>query len=229
MLFKQAKTRKNPFELAKPKQEKTFLQFKKGIDYGEIQVDELIYRVIVKEGSVYNYFYIGNPYKLGLCNRDGIADKNKKVMILQSKDNELYLVITPDGRNVKCGKIYTIFEYRTFLHYIPKLNEIHDINTADEIKFSIAKTLTLFKAIGAGIDGVEFEGYKLTFVEKLSNVNQQKEQQNVNITETVDLEVEDTTESSDTVDVSGFVQQDYEYESDNDDNEFDDVDIKEAT
>mgnify|MGYP001301547718 CR=1 FL=1 len=167
-------TRQNPM-LAHSKInkiQKTFVKFK-NVPYGEWQINQAVYRIKKKNGILYNLLFIGNPYKIGLAEykNDGIKEelKSKKGILLQSNTDDLFFVINDEGRNTKISKTWATLEIRTLLHYVPKLNSLLDINEENEILFNIDDNKQSFMAIGLGIDGVMFEGYKLQYVKKLHN------------------------------------------------------------
>ena len=157
-------TRNNPLKPIKRKKITTFLKFK-NVEPGTIQYNELVYKIIFNKNSISNIMYIGNLYRICDFSTDG-------VMILQNKNNEMFLVITSEGKKPILSRIYGKIDYRTYLHYIPKMQEYMDHNDINnEALFTIDEEKTEFIAIGEGIENMKFEGYKINFVKKLKEKN----------------------------------------------------------
>jgi len=167
MLFTQS-TRKNPTEEPKTANNaaKTFIRFKNRKP-GEWQTNHAVYRIKKKNDVFYNYLYIGNPYVIGLAEKTDNKPIGRPGILLQSNNGELYFVVHKEGRMSKPSNTWAVLEIRTLLFYVPKLNELLQPDEENELLFNISDNSEEFIAVGIGIDGIMFNGYKLTYVKKL--------------------------------------------------------------
>jgi len=152
--------RNDIFVVPKTKKRTTFLSWKKK---GTIQKNELIYKIKKNNTDLYNMIYIGNAYKLGF--------NDKKVMLLQSKDNELFLIVNDEGYVLRQYNPYCSYDLRASLHYVPILINLYNYNEPSEHLFEINEELEEFTAIGEGITGMKFKGYKLKYIKSLIQKN----------------------------------------------------------
>lgn len=185
-LFKTS-TRENPLVAPKTKAEKkqTFLYFPQ-CEPGEKEMNQLVYKIRKKENKTENLIYVGNPFTIGLSRiiTNGIEKTvdGGKAILLQGSDNELYLVITEEGKVTRASKTWASFEMRTHLHYVPKLNNFLSPDEENELLFDLEDAYSRFIATGVGIEGMEFEGYKLTFRQKLIDNQPVVKQQEIDFT-----------------------------------------------
>lgn len=173
----------NLFDEPKPKKERvkkekdTFISFGKKAP-GVSQVDEVVIKLELKENKKtnktnFNYtLYIGNPYKLGLLKyEDGVFVSTNKVVIIQDENSNSYLVINEYGRDIKPSHTWGIVNITPLANYMYQSIGLVPNDKNAEHRFSLANELTTFKAVGPNINGLEFQGYLLTYVDSIYKKN----------------------------------------------------------
>ncbi len=167
-MFLSSKNRENPLDVVEPKHQKTFISFKKKGEIGEYQEDKVVYKIKEKKGVIYNYLYIGNAFKLGLVYKEEENNDIKtEMMLLQDAEGQLYVTKVDSGRVLTTSKTWSWFEFRTYLAYVPSLNTLCDFDFPNEHLFSINTEPEEFVAVGPNIDGIKFNGYKITYLRSL--------------------------------------------------------------
>lgn len=150
---------------------KSFVSFKK-VPAGTYQTNEFVIKTqVITEKNLKRYEvkgFVGNPYTLGFCYvKDNNIISNANLIVLQDESANLYLVSNEEGRVLNPTHTWGKINLTTLSNYMFIKESPIDYNMNNEYLFEIDTTLTSFKAVGPNIEGLIFEGYKLTYKDSL--------------------------------------------------------------